>query len=345
MSLACQWTLCVSIQISVQHCVICISYVSHIWTKISSLMLDSLHFLYIQSWLKQCVLLQCDQALSCKGLANIAWKTHKVMRYHADCNISLLYSISASASHSRSSAWLWTISSPLADQWGNSRHVFHGRSSCGQCSFQTWSSPSACPQSERRALQRFTQRKTTRELNIFRSVAKLDAGRCAAAPACRFGLDDWSGRHECWPTDGADDAGVACGGGFGVNVQEAHVFEEGVGHGSVELLMLNEGRAQVGLWQSHGAWWYNSGPAEETGEVNTEGTNWTSSSARIQNDSTTACRAWQFGFACPAWLENSLTWGHCSDDCCKACTSDLLIQNPASTRASINNTIPILYCH
>lgn len=56
---------------------------------------------------------------------------------------------------------------------------------------------------------------------------------------------DWRGRRRCGPTDGADDAGVACGGGFRVDVQQAHVFQESVGHGSVELLMLNEGRAQV----------------------------------------------------------------------------------------------------
>lgn len=64
-----------------------------------------------------------------------------------------------------------------------------------------------------------------------------------------FDSTDRSGR----PTNGADDAGVACGGGFGIDVQQAHVFEEGVGRGSVQLLVLNEGGAHVWLILRHNA--------------------------------------------------------------------------------------------
>ena len=46
-------------------------------------------------------------------------------------------------------------------------------------------------------------------------------------------------------TDGADDASVASGGGLRVDVQQAHVLQEGVGHGSAELLRLDEGGAHV----------------------------------------------------------------------------------------------------
>lgn len=46
-------------------------------------------------------------------------------------------------------------------------------------------------------------------------------------------------------TNGADDASVASSGGLRVDVQEAHVLQEGVGHCSIQLLCLDEGRAQV----------------------------------------------------------------------------------------------------
>lgn len=47
------------------------------------------------------------------------------------------------------------------------------------------------------------------------------------------------------PTNGTDDPRVACSGGFRVNVKQAHMFQEAVGHGSIELLGLDEGRAHV----------------------------------------------------------------------------------------------------
>lgn len=46
-------------------------------------------------------------------------------------------------------------------------------------------------------------------------------------------------------TDGADDPGVAGDGGLRVDVQQTHVLQEGVGHGSVELLRLDEGRSHI----------------------------------------------------------------------------------------------------
>lgn len=66
-------------------------------------------------------------------------------------------------------------------------------------------------------------------------------------------LNDQCVKHLCSPTNGADDASVACCGGLGVDVQQAHVFQEGVRHGGVELLRLDEGRAHVErLWVRHG---------------------------------------------------------------------------------------------
>lgn len=58
-------------------------------------------------------------------------------------------------------------------------------------------------------------------------------------------------RQDCKITSGsrrtncADDASVACSDGLRVDVQQAHVLQEGVGRGSVELLCLDEGRAHV----------------------------------------------------------------------------------------------------
>ncbi len=46
-------------------------------------------------------------------------------------------------------------------------------------------------------------------------------------------------------TDGADDSSVAGNGGLWVDVQQTQVLQEGVGHGSVELLRLDEGRAHI----------------------------------------------------------------------------------------------------
>lgn len=46
-------------------------------------------------------------------------------------------------------------------------------------------------------------------------------------------------------TDCADDAGVARLGGFGVDVQQAQVLNEGVRHGSVHLLGADDGRACI----------------------------------------------------------------------------------------------------
>ena len=54
--------------------------------------------------------------------------------------------------------------------------------------------------------------------------------------------------HAVWsrrPTDGADDARVAGGGGLRVDVQQTQVLQEGVSHGGSELLGLDEGRAHV----------------------------------------------------------------------------------------------------
>lgn len=47
------------------------------------------------------------------------------------------------------------------------------------------------------------------------------------------------------PTDGADDAGVAGHGGFRVDVQQTHVFDEGVRYGSVKLLGVDDGGAHI----------------------------------------------------------------------------------------------------
>lgn len=46
-------------------------------------------------------------------------------------------------------------------------------------------------------------------------------------------------------TDGADDAGVARHRGLRVNVQEAHVLQVSISHGSMQLLGLNEGRTHI----------------------------------------------------------------------------------------------------
>ncbi len=46
-------------------------------------------------------------------------------------------------------------------------------------------------------------------------------------------------------TDCADDAGVARHSGFGVDVQQAQVLDEGVRHGSMQLLGVDDGRAHI----------------------------------------------------------------------------------------------------
>lgn len=46
-------------------------------------------------------------------------------------------------------------------------------------------------------------------------------------------------------TDCADDASVARHGGFRVDVQQTHVLNEGVRHGSMELLGVDDGRACI----------------------------------------------------------------------------------------------------
>lgn len=46
-------------------------------------------------------------------------------------------------------------------------------------------------------------------------------------------------------TDCADDAGVARHSRFRVNVQQAHVLNEGIRHGSMQLLGVDDGRARV----------------------------------------------------------------------------------------------------
>ena len=48
-----------------------------------------------------------------------------------------------------------------------------------------------------------------------------------------------------WLTDGADDASVASLGRGGVNVQQTQVLQEGVSHGSVQLLGLDEGGTHI----------------------------------------------------------------------------------------------------
>lgn len=53
-------------------------------------------------------------------------------------------------------------------------------------------------------------------------------------------------------TNGADDASVARDSGFGVDVEQTHVLDESVGHGSVELLGLHNGRA--GFLCLHHGW-------------------------------------------------------------------------------------------
>lgn len=156
--------------------------------------------------------------------------------------------------YQHSFTWLLTIATH-AYQWSNLPHVFHGRSSSERCSFQIWSSPLAFPQNGRRALKKFIKRKGA-VLNI--------------SAYLHFLVINWTGqwlndsyiKQQCWPTNGADDASVACGGGFGVDVKQAHVFQESVSHGSVKLLLLNEGRAHVWLCLRHGAWWYNGSPAK-----------------------------------------------------------------------------------
>lgn len=47
------------------------------------------------------------------------------------------------------------------------------------------------------------------------------------------------------PTDGADDASVTGHSGLRVNVQQTHVFNEGVRHCSVKLLGVDDGGAHI----------------------------------------------------------------------------------------------------
>lgn len=54
-------------------------------------------------------------------------------------------------------------------------------------------------------------------------------------------------------TDGADDASVAGGDGRRVDVQTAHVLQERVGHGRVQLLRLNEGGPDITVRLRHGS--------------------------------------------------------------------------------------------
>lgn len=53
-------------------------------------------------------------------------------------------------------------------------------------------------------------------------------------------------------TDGTDDASVPGRDGRRVNVQTAHVFQERVGHGRVQLLGLDEGSADIAVGLRHG---------------------------------------------------------------------------------------------
>lgn len=69
------------------------------------------------------------------------------------------------------------------------------------------------------------------------------------------------------PTDGADDAGVSGNGGLRVDVQAAHVLQEGVSHGSVQLLGLDESGPCIvvlrhGCWNGH---WNPVSRREESG--------------------------------------------------------------------------------
>ena len=75
-------------------------------------------------------------------------------------------------------------------------------------------------------------------LRVSEAVHLTDSERGGALCVCHVA-------SPCQPTDGADDAGVAGGGGLRVDVQQAQVLEEGVGHGGVELLRLDEGGAHV----------------------------------------------------------------------------------------------------
>lgn len=57
----------------------------------------------------------------------------------------------------------------------------------------------------------------------------------------------------CWkpsPTNGADDARVAGHSGFRVDVQQTHVFDEGVRYCSVKLLGVDDRGAHI-LWLRH----------------------------------------------------------------------------------------------
>lgn len=53
-------------------------------------------------------------------------------------------------------------------------------------------------------------------------------------------------------TNGTDDASVPGGDGWRVNVQAAHVLQECVSHGRVQLLGLNEGSPGITLGLRHG---------------------------------------------------------------------------------------------
>ncbi len=51
-------------------------------------------------------------------------------------------------------------------------------------------------------------------------------------------------------TDCADNASVARHGRFRVDVQQAHVLDKGVRHGSMKLLGVDDGRTHI-LWLRH----------------------------------------------------------------------------------------------
>lgn len=69
------------------------------------------------------------------------------------------------------------------------------------------------------------------------------------------------------PTDCADDAGVARHGGLGVDVQQTHVLDQSVRHGSLHLLGVQDGRAAI-FWLRHD--WIRVGRERPEGMV--EGT-------------------------------------------------------------------------
>lgn len=127
----------------------------------------------------------------------------------------------------------------------HSLHVCHERSSFLQCSSQPWSFPWPCPPTGRQVLHRNRwMRHRAAKHRCFRPrLIKIVIGWFVHCEINQWALAKWL-------TNCADDASVARHSRFRVNIQQTHVLKEGVRHGSMHLLAVDDGRARI-LWLRH----------------------------------------------------------------------------------------------